>query len=586
MEGTRMFADSQVRSRPRAILRQDRWRSAGRLMTVLTFLVAKNGGATEIGREGPPTPAPRTHTTRARATLNGRGMPASFLLPTWGEATAEAQSRRPIPLTHDSPHDPKMRTTTSADPSIPMVVSPPVVPPPVQTFPVDLTTALRLAEVENPEIAEARQRILEATALRQAAYALMLPSLNGGFSYHGHDGELQRSAGHTLEVSQQTIYFGGGTFATAANPVAVPAVVISSQLTDAIFEPLSARQNVERTRFAAAATANSVLLDVSTLYFDLVGAEAAFQLRRETESEALEATRLTAAYAKSGQGFVSDADRAATLARLIHRSVEQSEEELAVASVRLSRRLHLDPAVRVHPIVSGLAPITLIDANCPVEELIRAALQGRPEMGDRAAAIGVAETRLTQEIARPWLPTVWLGFSGGAMGGGGNLAPPLVGNFAGRTDFDVRLYWTVQNLGFGNLALQKQRRAAIGQAIGEQSRMINRIRREVTASKASVMATRLRVDATRRQLETSEDGFRSDLDRLRNTVGRPIELTNSLELLAQARIDHLRAIIENSQAQLRLFVSLGTPPPLERPATDPLPPAPIASPPLPLIPVR
>ncbi len=325
--------------------------------------------------------------------------------------------------------------------------------------------------------------------------------------------------------------------------------------------------------------ANSVLLDVSTLYFDLMGAEAAFQLRRETESEALEATRLTAAYAKSGQGFVSDADRAATLAKLIHRSVEQSEEELAVASVRLSRRLHLDPAVRVHPIVSGLAPITLIDANCPVEELIRAALQGRPEMGDRAAAIGVAETRLTQEIARD------LGYRRSGLASAAvrwaeeGISPPLVGNFAGRTDFDVRLFWTLQNLGLGNLALQKQRRAAIGQAIGEQSRMINRIRREVTASKASVMATRLRVDATRRQLETSEDGFRSDLDRLRNTVGRPIELTNSLELLAQARIDHLRAIIENSQAQLRLFVSLGTPPPLERPATDPLPPAPIASPP-------
>ncbi len=35
---------------------------------------------------GTSNPRARTHATRARATLNGRGMPASFLLPTWGRS--------------------------------------------------------------------------------------------------------------------------------------------------------------------------------------------------------------------------------------------------------------------------------------------------------------------------------------------------------------------------------------------------------------------------------------------------------------------------------------------------------------------
>ena len=120
-----------------------------------------------------------------------------------------------------------------------------------------------------------------------------------------------------------------------------------------------------------------------------------------------------------------------------------------------------------------------------MESLVQVALQRRPEMGARAALVAEAETRLGQEIARPLLPTFWLGFSGGGFGGGSNLVGPSVGNFAGRTDFDVRLYWTLQNLGMGNLAIQKQRRAAIGQAIGEQSRMINSIRREVASAKAT-----------------------------------------------------------------------------------------------------
>ena len=59
----------------------------------------------------------------------------------------------------------------------------------------------------------------------------------------------------------------------------------------------------------------------------------------------------------------------------------------------------------------------------------------------------------------------------------------------------------------------------------------------------------------------------------------------SLDLLSEARQNHLRAIIDYNRAQFRLFVALGSPPPLERPETGPLPPAPIAAPPLPLPPV-
>lgn len=571
----------------RAAAHRQRWRRAATLAAIVSALAVENGRTADANpdAEAASTSANLGGRVKGPAILSQKPhAPGRFLLPTWGEATTKSRSRSTGPKGVSG--DARPSPTSSAGPTIAVTVTPPVVPPPAQVFPVDLTTALRLAEVENPEIALARQRILEAAALRQAAYALLIPTLNAGFSYHGHDGNLQRSSGHTLAVSQQAIYAGGGTFASASNPVTIPAVTISSALADAIFEPLAARQNVARTEFDARATANTILLDVSTLYFDLVGAYTTLQFWQQTEAEANEIARLTAAYARSGEGFTSDADRARTLSRLIHRSVEQSEELAAVASTRLSMRLHLDPAVRVLPSVPGVAPISLIDPSSSVEDLIRTALQGRPEMGARAAAIGVAETRLSQEIARPLLPTVWLGFSGGVLGGGSNLVEPSVGNFRGRTDFDVRLFWTLQNVGLGNLALQKQRRASIGQAIGEQSRTINLIRREVASAKALVIAAQRRMEATKHQLQTSEEGFRQDLDRLQNTVGRPIEMTNSLELLAQARIDHLLAIINYNQAQLRLFVSLGTPPPLERPATDPLPPAPVAAPPLPLAPVR
>src|SRR5438874_1619428 len=53
------------------------------------------------------------------------------------------------------------RAAASGAPTPPVRLTPPVVPPAPREFAADLTTALRLAEVENPEIAAARMRILE-----------------------------------------------------------------------------------------------------------------------------------------------------------------------------------------------------------------------------------------------------------------------------------------------------------------------------------------------------------------------------------------------------------------------------------------
>jgi outer membrane protein TolC len=181
---------------------------------------------------------------------------------------------------------------------------------------------------------------------------------------------------------------------------------------------------------------------------------------------------------------------------------------------------------------------------------------------------------------------VFLGFSGGAFGGGSNLTGIELGDFRGRTDFDVMAFWTLRNLGAGNLALIKQRWAQVGQAVAEQARNIAAIRSEVSAAYADVAAARQRVGITARQLASAEAGFAEDLERIRNTVGRPLEAVNSLQLLDRARIARIRAVVDYNKAEFRLFVSLGSPPPLGELTDKPIPPAPVASPPLPPLATR
>jgi outer membrane protein TolC len=118
------------------------------------------------------------------------------------------------------------------------------------------------------------------------------------------------------------------------------------------------------------------------------------------------------------------------------------------------------------------------------------------------------------------------------------------------------------NMGFGNLSLINQRKAEAGQAVALRARNLNRVRDEVMTNLAEARAARNQIDVARRELVSSRNGFHEDLTRTFNNLGRPIEVINSLNLLARARIHLIDAIVRYDQAQFRLWVALGSPPPL------------------------
>jgi outer membrane protein TolC len=468
-----------------------------------------------------------------------------------------------VPADRDSLVKPAVNQATIPAPSALAV------PLPAATYPIDLATALRLADVSNPTIGAARTLILEALALQLTARTLLLPSLNSGVTYRGHNGALQRVSGKIIDNSLQQLYVGSGVGPFGSSGTAtLPGVNIFCQLTDAWFEPLAARQRVAGTRFSAQATSYDILLDVALLHLELLGNQSILDFQRLSESQFHQVYQLTKDYADAGEGREADAHRALSQWKRRIALVQKAEEDVAVTAARLANRLNLDPAVRLEPIGGPLVPLILVPVAAPQQDLIQLALRQRPDIAARTAAIGEAQAHKNQEIGRPLLPTLWLGFSGGVFGGGSNLIPPLVGNFAGRTDFDARVYWTFLNFGAGNLALIKERDAQIGQAIAERSRTINRARDEVSAALAEARAAQNEIEVARGQLTSAELSHKEDLDRTKFRGSDkprdvlPIELLNSLDLLAGARVNLVHALVRFDQSQYRLWVSLGAPPPL------------------------
>ena len=428
--------------------------------------------------------------------------------------------------------------------------------------PIDLNTALRLAGVENPELNLARQRVVEAVAFRQLAAAQILPTLNLGTNYDSHTGPVQQSSGNILSVQRSSVYVGAGASAVGSGTVNIPGVFLGGNISQGIFGYLATKQVVFQRDFASLAVRNQVFLRTATAYTELIRAEGIRAISLQARDEAREVSRITASYASTGQGRQSDADRAATELALRENQVLQAEGQILTASAELCRVLNLDPSVRLHPTDAYVVPLPLVPDPQPLCELIALALLRRPELGERRASIREALLALEGAKVLPFSPTVLIGFSAGGFGGGSNLVKPVFGSMGSRTDTDVIAYWTLQNMGVGNLAQIKLGKARLGATKFRQVAVLNQVRAEVAIAYAQTHARFAQIGTTEAAVRASQRGFREDYALTTQQTNKvlPIELLNNFRLLNTSRRLYLDAIVDYNRAQFDLYVALGQPP--------------------------
>jgi outer membrane protein TolC len=449
------------------------------------------------------------------------------------------------------------------------------------TQPIDLPTALRLAGTQNPQILLAQERVLEMVALRQLAAAQLLPTLNAGFNFDSHGGVLQQSTGNILSVNRQSMYVGFGANAVGAGTVNIPGLVWAGNVSEAIYGNLVTRMIVRQQQYATVAVRNEILLRVASAYLELLRAEGHRAIALRNVEEVREVARITANYAKTGQGRQADANRAAADLEQRNRELLQAENDMLTASARLCGLLGLDPAVRLQGMESYAVPQAIIPPPCALPELLAMALAQRPELGERQAAIRAAFLEMQQQRVLPFSPNIILGYSVGSFGGGSNLVATPFGNFADREDFDAVMFWSLRNLGIGNLASIRLSQSNLRTQNLRMVELLDRIRAEVATAYARANARFAQIDSAERGVTASELAFKEDFRRTRNREGLPIEVLDSLRLLSRSRYAYLDAIIDYNLAQFALYVALGQPPAdwLARPVppdpTSPASPAPV-----------
>jgi outer membrane protein TolC len=480
-----------------------------------------------------------------------------------GAARPGVASPLPPPLPDPAsrpPDDPQAEALAIGQPLIPGQV----------IEPIDLGGALRLAGARDLDIALARERACQAVAELNQARVLWLPSLFVGPSWIRHDGQAQMVEGPVKSISKSSLFLGANAAAgssafspvPAGGPPALSGLTTVLRISDAIFEPMSARRVVAARKAGILSATNDALLGVSESYFDLQQAAGTLAIGREAAANAEALAQITASFARTGAGLEADHRRIMAERERQRRNVEAAVGQLEVASAELVRRVRIDPRVVVSPVEPPEAAIRLVGDDCPLDDLIATGLRNRPELAEAQETVRATLIRLKQAKLRPLIPSLALQYAGGGFGGGVN---GFFGNFGARSDAAVNLYWEVQNLGMADRAIAKSRAAQQRAALLEQMKLQDRVAAEVVRADKSLLASARVMREAGKSVPEAVASLALNLTNIRRGAGlpgatRPIEVLQPIQALAQARADYLDAVLAYNRAQFRLYHAMGRPP--------------------------
>jgi outer membrane protein TolC len=428
-------------------------------------------------------------------------------------------------------------------------------------FPINLATALRLADARPLVVNAAQASVWVAEAQLTRAKVVWLPGINFGFDYIRHDGGgPDFNKGILTSVSTNFFYGGAGLY-------------LNGNVTDMIFLPLAARQVLNAAHWNVQTAKNDALMATADAYFTVhqqrgMYAAALYTVERGHDLVA-KISRLSTDLVPRFEVY-----RARNMVADLQQQATSAREAWRVSSAELTRVLRLDPRAVVMPLEDDHLQVTLIDPSRPLEDLLPAALLNRPEIASQRAMLRAAEANLRREKMRPLLPVIQVnGFQsaangliqGGIFGFGPNTS---MNQWMGRDDMSFQVVWQLEGFGMGNLARIKQQRGAQSNATVAVFNAQDQVAAEVPEAHARLQSAAARVSQADRSLRAAIVAFNGNYEGLGQTsrfgdvlqlIFRPQEVVYALQLMKLSFDEYYTTVAEYNRAQFALFHALGYP---------------------------
>ena len=423
---------------------------------------------------------------------------------------------------------------------------------PDRLLPISLDTVLRLAEEQNAQVAQARARVREAYAERDAARKKWLPDLNVGTAYYRHEGGIQNEDGTFLHSSFGAMFAG---------------LEVNSRLDirEVAFQQVNAQRKVWQQRGDLSRVTSETLLDATNTYIDLLTARTGQAISRELEeklTDLLEQAQKLYSEERAARGEVRriqaelDGQRATAV---------KLEHQAAAAAATLLYVLHLDPSAELVPVDGRLVPFELIDPTLPTGDLVAQALRTGPGIRELQGLLAL----IHESIARAKGPAQFLPvFEVRMLEGGFGAGPGDSLTWDNRWDLGVQARWNLSAVAT-KTDLQRAAQAKVQQAHLAYDDLRGKLTAGVQEARETSLGSRDEMQLSSAQIRNARDAYEFSALRRRedprNTTFTEVLL--AIGALSRAQMNYLNAVSAYDKAQLRLMVLLG--PAACGPATGP-----------------
>jgi outer membrane protein TolC len=409
--------------------------------------------------------------------------------------------------------------------------------------PVGLDSVFRLAEMQNPQIALAREKVNE-TCLDSELKARQahLPTVTTGVTYYRHEGGIQNEDG-TLINSSTGALFPGVEIRTALD------------LREAAFANLTGLREQAQARAELTRINNEILLDAATTYVDLLAARKAEAILREVErhhTEMLQRAEKLVEEEPKAKLLLEAARSEVTAAKQMSVHLHQQGD---AAAAKLAYLLGLGCDAQPVPLDNDLLPLDLVDVAPSVEALVARVQQSGPGVRDLEEILGAIHASIAEANSpKQFLPTVQVSLVEGAFaaGPGGTLG------LDNRFDLCLSVKWNLTEY----LTSRERLRLAqskLCQAELSAQELKNKLALAVREARDTITASREQFRLAAEQVRSGAELYRlTRMALLENLAGTKItDVLASVRALQQAHLAHIQTVQNHNKAQVRLLLLLG-----------------------------
>ena len=409
-------------------------------------------------------------------------------------------------------------------------------------YPIDLPTALQLADAQNLDVQIARERVREAQANRTSAFEQFFPWLAPGVAYHRRDGVAQASPSGIIGNADYQSYSPGA---------ALTAQVV---LGDAIYNSLAARQLVRASDHGLEAQRQGAALKAAEGYFDLAKARALVEVVRDALTTSQDYQQQLHDAVAIGIAFRGDELRVQSQTEHYQIVLRQALAQQRVAAVELAKVLHLDAGVELVPREAELLPLALFDTASSMEALVERAKRTRPELRQTEALLAASLASRNAAVYGPLIPSIGAQAFGGKLGGGPDSGRGRVGPVS---DYTLGVNWRIGPGGLLDFGRIDANTAQLATVRLNDAKLKDAITAEVVASLTRVRALSDQIALSGKNLGTANETLRLTRARKQFGVGIVLEDILAQQAVTQARSDYFTAIAEFDKAQYGLSKAVG-----------------------------